>query len=86
MEVFEKLYCSDDDNKSNQRNFKFNYQPFIKEEIQLINNQLDDFETKLIETLNSQKLPQEKLIPLIESVKTEITDLKAETTNNKLGR
>jgi hypothetical protein len=86
MEVFEKLYCSDEDNKSSQQNFKANNQPFTKDEIQLINNQLDDLQTKLIENLNSQKLPQEKLTPLIESVKNEISDLKAETANDKLGR
>ncbi len=82
LEVFEKLYFSDNDNENNQQNFKPNNQPFTKSEIQLINNQLDDLQTKLIETLNSQQLPQEKLILLIESVKTEITDLKTETAKS----
>ncbi len=86
MEVFEKLYCSDDDNKSSQQNFKSNNQPFTKDEVQIINNQLDDLQTKLIETLNNHNLSQEKIIPLIESVKSEISDLKAEAANTKLGR
>ncbi len=71
---------------SNQPDFKPNNKPFTKDEVQIINNQLDDLQTKLIETLNNQNLSQEKIIPLIESVKSEISDLKAEATNAKLGR
>lgn len=74
------------DAESKQSNFKPNNQPFTKDEVQIINNQLDDLQNKLIETLNKQNLSQEKIIPLIESVKSEISDLKAEATNTKLGR
>ena len=78
---------SDASNQSaNRPNFKPNNQPFNKDEVQIINNQLDDLQIKLIETLNKQNLSQEKIIPLIESVKSEISDLKAEAANAKLGR
>lgn len=63
-----------------------NNQPFNENEVLIINSQLDDLQTKLIETLNKQNLSQEKIIPLIETVKIEISDLKAEATNTKLGR
>ncbi len=74
-----------DDVEAKQPNFKPNNQPFTKDEIKIINNQLDDLQSKLIGILDSQNLPQEKNI-LIESVKSEISDLKAETANPNLGR
>lgn len=78
---------SDISNQStNQSTFKSNNQPFTTDEVQIINNQLDDLQNKLIETLNNENLSQENIIPLIESVKSEISDLKADAANTKLGR
>jgi len=71
---------------SSQSNFKSNNQPFTKDEVQIINNQLDDLQNKLIETINNEEPSPEKAIPYIESVKSEISDLKAEVVNPNLGR
>jgi hypothetical protein len=74
-----------DDVEAKQPNFKPNNQPFTEDEIEIINNQLDDLQSKVINILNSQNLLQEKNI-LIESVKSEISDLKAEVANPNLGK
>ena len=84
--VLDTIVNLEDESTSNQSDFKPNNKPFTKDEVQIINNQLDDLQTKLIETLNKQNLSQEKIVPLIESVKSEIGDLKAEAANTKLGR
>lgn len=84
--VLDTIVNLEDKSTSNQSDFKPNNQPLTKDEIQIINNQLDDLQNKLIETLNKQNLSQERMIPLIESVKSEISDLKAEAANSKLGR
>ncbi|MDQ3802102.1 MAG: hypothetical protein M3384_21970 [Acidobacteriota bacterium] len=72
--------------ESNQQNFKPNNQPFTNDEVQIINNQLDKFQNKLIEIINTERLSQEKTILLIESVKSKISDLKTEAANQKIGR
>jgi chromosome segregation ATPase len=74
-----------DDVETKQPNFKPNNQPFTKDEIEIINNQLDDLQNKLIDILDNQSLLQNKNV-LIESVKSEISDLKAEVANPNLGR
>lgn len=71
---------------ANQPNLKSNNQPFTKDEVQIIDDQLDDLQSKLLEILKNQNLSQEKVVPLIEVVKEEISDLKAEAANTKLGR
>jgi hypothetical protein len=70
---------------NNSLNSKQNNQPFTKDEVQIINKQLDDLQDKLIEIINKEEISQEKSI-LIESVKSEINDLKTEVTNPNLGR
>lgn len=68
-----------------KQKFKTNNKPFTKDEIQIINNQLNDLQDKLIDVLDQQNLPTKKTV-LIESIKSEIEDLKKEVTNPNLGR
>jgi hypothetical protein len=86
LDTIANLEAFDANQSNNQPSFKSNNQPFTKDEIQIINNQLDDLQNKLLETIHKEEITPERAIPFIESVKSEISDLKAEVANPNLGR
>jgi len=86
LDTIANLETADSNQPFNPSSFKHNNQPFTNDEVQIINNQLDELQSKLIETINNSQLPLEATMPHIESVKSEINDLKTEVTNPNLGR